>query len=217
MTTRQTEDHARRPSSDSAIRTRGATTGRSAGGSSPRRSMAPVDELTREYYRVREDPAFLEEFHALLQHYVGTSDAALRGAAAGRRGRRRAHLPQARGPDAHRRAQDQQRARPGAAGAPHGQAPHRRRDRRRAARRGDGDRLRAARPRVRRLHGRRRHGAAGAERPADATARRDGAAGGRRQPHAEGRDQRGDARLGRRRSPTRTTCWAACSARIRIR
>jgi tryptophan synthase beta subunit len=33
--------------------------------------MAPVDELAREYYRVREDPVFLEEFHGLLQHYVG--------------------------------------------------------------------------------------------------------------------------------------------------
>ena len=33
--------------------------------------MAPVDELTREYFRVRKDPVFLEEFHALLQHYVG--------------------------------------------------------------------------------------------------------------------------------------------------
>ena len=37
----------------------------------PETLMAPVDELTREYYRVREDPVFLEEFHALLQHYVG--------------------------------------------------------------------------------------------------------------------------------------------------
>ena len=37
----------------------------------PETLMAPVDELAREYYRVRKDPAFLEEFHGLLQHYVG--------------------------------------------------------------------------------------------------------------------------------------------------
>jgi tryptophan synthase beta chain len=37
----------------------------------PETLMAPVDELTREYFRVREDPVFLEEFHGLLQHYVG--------------------------------------------------------------------------------------------------------------------------------------------------
>ena len=37
----------------------------------PETLMAPVDELAREYYRVREDPVFLEEFHGLLQHYVG--------------------------------------------------------------------------------------------------------------------------------------------------
>jgi tryptophan synthase beta chain len=37
----------------------------------PETLMAPIDELTREYFRVRQDPAFLEEFHDLLQHYVG--------------------------------------------------------------------------------------------------------------------------------------------------
>ena len=37
----------------------------------PETLMAPVDELAREYYRIREDPAFLEEFHGLLHHYVG--------------------------------------------------------------------------------------------------------------------------------------------------
>ena len=35
--------------------------------------------------------------------------------------------------------------------------------------------------------------------------------------HAEGRDQRSDARLGRPTSPTPTTCSDRCSARIRIR
>jgi tryptophan synthase beta chain len=37
----------------------------------PETLMAPVDELAREYFRVREDPGFLEELHALLRHYVG--------------------------------------------------------------------------------------------------------------------------------------------------
>ena len=37
----------------------------------PETLMAPVDELAREYYRVRTDQAFLDEFHGLLQHYVG--------------------------------------------------------------------------------------------------------------------------------------------------
>ena len=84
-----------------------------------------------------------------------TADAALRGEAADRVRRRRAHLPEARGPRAYRRAQDQQRARPGAARRAHGQAAHRRGDRRRAARRRDRDGLRAARARVPRLHGHR--------------------------------------------------------------
>ena len=67
---------------------------------------------------------------------------ALPGRATCRARRRRAHLPQARGPEPHRRAQDQQRRRPGAACRAPGQAPDRRRDRRRPARRGVGHRLR---------------------------------------------------------------------------
>ena len=71
-----------------------------------------------------------------------------------RAARRRADLPEARGPLPHRRAQDQQHDRPGAARAAHGQAAHHRRDRRRPARRRDGDRRGAVRPAVRGLHGR---------------------------------------------------------------
>ena len=55
------------------------------------------------------------------------------------------------------------------------QAADRRRDRRRPARRRDGDGLREVRPRLRRLHGRRGHAPPGAERRADAPARRRGA------------------------------------------
>ena len=62
---------------------------------------------------------------------------------AAERGRRPPDLPQARGPQPHRRAQDQQRARPGAARPADGQAADHRRDRRRPARR------RRRRPRAR--------------------------------------------------------------------
>ena len=37
----------------------------------PETLMAPIDELAREYFRVRQDPAFLDELQALLVHYVG--------------------------------------------------------------------------------------------------------------------------------------------------
>ena len=85
---------------------------------------------------------------------------------------RQAALPQARGSEPHRRAQDQQRARPGGARPAARQDADHRRDRRRAARRRDGDGLRALRARVRRLHGLGGHAPAGAQRRADAPARR---------------------------------------------
>ena len=186
--------------SDSAIPTRAATTARSAGGSCPKRSSRRVEELSAAYFEARADEAFLGP--------ARRSAARLR--RRGRRrstkrerltrvARRRAHLPQARGPRAHRRAQDQQRARAGAAGGAHGEAARRRRDRRGAARRRDRDRLRAARAGVRRLHGRRRHGAPVAQRVPDAAARRDVRRVDAGRADAEGRDQRGDARLGDQR------------------
>ena len=86
--------------------------------------------------RPAQDEAFLERARATC--CATTSDAptplyeARRLSAVARR---RAHLPQARGSRAHRRAQDQQRARPGAARQADGQAARHRRDRRGAARR----------------------------------------------------------------------------------
>ena len=80
-----------------------------------------------------------------------------RGAALRRARRRRAHHPEARGPQPHRLAQDQQRARPGAADEAHRQEARDRRDRRRPARRRHGHGGRAVRPRVHDLHGRGRH------------------------------------------------------------
>ena len=115
------------------------------------------------------------------------------------RGRRPAPVPQARGPQPHRRAQDQQRPRPGAAGPAHGQAAHHRRDRRGPARRRHRDRVRADGPRVRRLHGRRGHPPPGAQRPAHGAARRDRVAGRRRRAHPQGGGLGGDPRLGHQR------------------
>ena len=140
--------------------------------------------------------AFRAELHELLTTLRRPADAAhaRRALRAGQ-----ARLSEARGPAAHRRAQAQQRARPGGDRAAARQAPHRRRDRRRPARRRDGDRLRALRPRVHRLHGQRGHAAAGAERRAHAPARRRGAPRRVRHAHAEGGDERGDPRLDRER------------------
>ena len=114
---------------------------------------------------------------------------------------------QARGPEPHRLAQDQQRARSGAAGPAHGQAPARRRDRRRPTRRGDGHRRRAARPRVRVYMGE-----VDIERQALNVFRMrllgaevDPVHAG--QPHAEGRHQRGHAGLGAHRRVHALLLW----------
>ena len=112
---------------------------------------------------------------------------------------RRADLPQAGGSGAFGRAQDQQRAGPGAARPQHGQAADHRRDRRRAARRRHCHRVCAVGAGVRRLHGQRRHGPPAAERPPHAAAGRGGARGRQRHAHAEGRGQRSDPRLGDQR------------------
>ena len=134
---------------------------------------------------------------ACSTHYVGRPTPLWEAGAAERGLRRRPHLPEARGPESHRRAQDQQRARPGAAGPADGEAAGHRRNRRRPARRGVGDGGGAARPRVRGPHGHRGHGPAGAQRVPDAPARRRGARRVVGQRDAQGRHQRSDARLGR--------------------
>ena len=114
-----------------------ATSASSAGGTCPRRSSSRSRSSSARTSRRATIPTFTAEARSAARALRRPADAGLRGAAAVGSGRRRADLPEARGSDAHRRAQDQQRARPGAARGPHGQAPHRRRDRRRAARRRD--------------------------------------------------------------------------------
>ena len=132
-------------------------------------------------------------------HLRRPSDAAVLRQAAQRATGRRAHLAEARRPAAHRRAQDQQLPGPGAAGAAHGQAPHHRRNRRRTARRGHRHGVRAAGLRVRGLHGRGGHAPPAAERLPHAHAGRQSGGRDQRQPHPEGRHQRGHARLGDQR------------------
>ena len=105
-------------------------------------------------------------------------------------------LFQARRAEPHRLAQDQQLPRPDPARQAHGQDAHHRRDRRRPARRRLGHGRGALRPALRRLYGRDRRRAAGAQRLPHEAARRRGAAGDGRPRHAEGRHERGAARLG---------------------
>ena len=130
---------------------------------------------------------------------------------------RRENLFQARGPQPHRRAQGEQRARPDHAGQAHGQAARHRRDRRRHARRRHRDDVREVRPRMRGVHGRARRRAPAAERAAHAGAGRAGAAGRGGREDAQGRDERGAARLGHQRRRTRSTASARSPARIPIR
>ena len=89
-----------------------------------------LDELARLRAR-RADPEFLAEFGYELEHYVGRPSPIYHARRWSQRARRRADLPQARGPEPHRRAQDEQHHRPGAARPAHGQAARDRRDRRR--------------------------------------------------------------------------------------
>ena len=142
----------------------------------------------------QEDPAFQAELGELLANYAGRPTPLTRCRNLG--ARQRAHLSEARGSAARRRAQDQPGARPGPARARRmGKTPADRRDRRRPARRRDRDRRRAVRARDAHLHGRRGRRAAAAQRLPDAADGRRGGAGGERRAHAQGRDQRGAARL----------------------
>ena len=188
-----------------AIPTRAGYFGEFGGRFVPETLMAPVEELTAAYFAARATTrASGAELGELLRDYVGRPTPLYEAQAADGVGRRRAHLPQARGSRAHRRAQDQQRARPGAA-------------RRRAWASGA----------IVAETGAGQHGVATATvcallglecvvyMGADDMARQalnvfrmrllgaDGRARRRRHADAEGRDQRGDARLGDQRRPTR--------------
>ena len=171
----------------------------SAGATCPRRSSPALEQLDEARQKAAVDPEFQEELARLHRTYTGRPSIITEVPRLRRALRWGARLPQARGPQPHRVAQDQQRARPGAAHQADGQDPRHRRDRRRPARRRHRHGRGALRPGLRRLHGPGRHRAPGAQRRADEDARRRGGAGRPRQRDAQGRHQRGDARLGDQR------------------
>ena len=88
----------------------------------PETLMAPIEELRQAYFEARSDENFRATLAGLLRDYVGRPTPLYEARRLTRDARRRAHLPQARGPRAHRRPQDQQRPRPGAARRADGQA-----------------------------------------------------------------------------------------------
>ena len=87
----------------------------------PETLMPALAELEQAWVAAREDAGFRAELDVLLRDFVGRPSplylAHRLSEVAGRRA-----VPQARGPQPHRRAQDQQRHRPGAAGPADGQA-----------------------------------------------------------------------------------------------
>ncbi len=178
--------------------------------------MSPLEELELTYDEARKDPAFHAELDELLTTYAGRPTP-LYFARRLSAGPRREDLHQARRPAPHRRAQDQQLPRPGAARAAHGQAPHHRRNRRGPARRRHRHRLRALRLRLHRLHGRGGHAPPAPQRLPHAPARRERRRRDQRQPHPQRRHQRSHARLGHQRRRPRIICSAPRSARIPIR
>ena len=158
-----------------------------------------LDELAAAWSELRDDPGFRDGARRPAPGLRRAPDPD-HARAPPLRGARVRHLAEARGSGAHRRPQDQQRARAGAAREAAGQGADHRGDRRGTTRGRRRHGLRAARPPVRRVHGRGGHPPAGAERRADEAARRRGRPGHGRHAHAQGGRERGAARLGRQRA-----------------
>ena len=167
--------------------------------------MPLILEVERAYDAAKADPAFHADLQRHLKHYVGRPSPLWFAERLTNAARRREGLLQARRAEPHRQPQGQQLHGPDPAGPPHGQDAHHRRDRRRPARRRHRHDVRAVRPALHRLHGRHRRRAAEAQRVPHEAAGRRGEAGDLRRRHAEGRDERGDARLGRQCRATPTT------------
>ena len=159
--------------------------------------MPLILEVEQAYLAARADPAFKAELDAYLKNYVGRPSALWFAERLTRQLGGREGLLQARRAEPHRQPQGQQLHGPDPAGQTHGQDADHRRDRRRSARRGDRDDVRAVRTAMHRLHGRDRRGAAEAQRVPHEAARSGGEAGDLGRVDAEGRDERGAARLGR--------------------
>ena len=168
----------------------------------PETLMAALEQLEREYLAGDGGQGVPGRAGPLLPRDRRPAQRAVLRRRLTRAARRGEDLPQARGPEPHRRAQDQQHARPGAADAADGQEARHRRDRRRPARRGHGHGGGGLRPGVRRLHGHRGHPPPGAQRlPHEAAGR---AGRPRRQPASA-----------RSRTPSTRPCatgWAASSS-----
>ena len=125
--------------------THAAGSASSAAGSCPRRSSPRSTSSTTVRLKAMADPEFVGELERLHRTYTGRPSILTEVPRFAEHAGGRAGHPQARGPQPHRLAQDQQRARPGPADQADGQDPRHRRDRRRPARRRHGDRRRAAR------------------------------------------------------------------------
>ena len=183
----------------------------------PETLMDALNQMAEAYDEARRDPAFLARLDGLLADYVGRPSPLFLAERLTEHGRRGGDLPEARGPEPHRRPQDQQRPGPGPDRPADGQDPGDRRDRRRAARGGHGHGLRPVRPGMHRLHGRGGHPPPEAQRLQHEDDGRDGRPRDLRLADPPRRHQRGDARLDGRRRGRRTTPSAAWSARTRSR
>ena len=165
----------------------------------PEALMAALDELTVAFEKARHDKAFQSELAGLLSSYTGRPSPITEAKRFGRHaGGARVLLKRE---DLNHTGSHKINNVLGQALLTRrdGQDAGHRGDRRRSARCRHRDRRGAVRPRVRRLHGRGGHPAAGAQRRAHAAARRRGRVGVVGQPHPQGRDERGDARLGDQR------------------
>ena len=69
--------------------------------------ISALDDLRDQYARYRADPEFVAEFESELKHYVGRPSPVYHARRWSEQPRRRADLLQTRGPQPHRRAQDQ--------------------------------------------------------------------------------------------------------------
>ncbi len=150
----------------------------------PETLIRALDELAVQYEQSHADTQFQAELGRFAAELRRPAVAAVSCRAAEPAMRRGADLSEARRPESHRRPQDQQHARPGAAHHADGQAARDRRDRRRPARRRHGHGLCPLRPGVRRLHGRGGHSPPEAQRVQHAAAGGRSAAGHQRLAHA---------------------------------
>ena len=92
----------------------------------PETLVAPLDELTNEFTRAREDPNFWSELNQLLRDYCGRPTPLFHARRlTAHAGGAQIYLEAGRS-FAHRRAQDQQRYGTGVACASNGQAPRHR-------------------------------------------------------------------------------------------